>query len=138
MSTSSRQYIPFDQDPTDSNSLEWIKRQLDRIGDILSDLTDGTGSKLKYIKLVGSVDTFPYTASIDEHVILINADAADVTLNLPAGIDQKRYHIKNTGTYNVTVDPNSTETIDGSTTFLLTPNIAISPIFVSGDGWYVL
>jgi hypothetical protein len=35
------------------------------------------------------------------------------------------FHIKNSGTGNVTVDPSGSETIDGSTTLVLTPNQAI-------------
>ena len=35
------------------------------------------------------------------------------------------FHIKNSGTGNITVDPNGSETIDGTTTLTLTPNQAI-------------
>ena len=144
MSTRSRQYIPFDPDPTDRLDLDWILRQLYRLSNIVSDLTDGTGSKLKYIKIVNGTDTFPYTVNTNEHVVLVDPNGSNVVLNLPAGVDQKRFHITNISTTGntVTVTPNGTEQINrkgSGTGWVLNADSAISPIYVATDStWYVL
>ena len=96
MSTESREIRPYDRDPTNELGLEWVNRQFDRITDVLSSLTDGTGSKLKYIRLEGGTDTFPYTLSDYHHVVLVNPNGSSgLTITLPKGVNQKRFHIKN-------------------------------------------
>lgn len=144
MTDRSRVVSPFVPEPTDINSLEWISRELSQLSNVISDLTDGTGSKLKWFKIVGSVDGTTYTVGPNEHVILVDADSANMVLNLPAGRDRQRLHIKNVSTaggggHNVTVTPNGSEQIDNAASYTLIKNEAISPLYVALDtNWYIL
>lgn len=61
--------------------------------------------------------TTNYTVSADDDVILCNP-TSNITLTLPAlsGVDGQTFTIKNKSAYQITVDGNGSETIDGSTT----------------------
>lgn len=80
--------------------------------------------------------TTDYTATIDDSVV---ACTGTLTVTLPAvsTISGRIYHIKNTGTGIVTVDGNSTETIDDELTVTLIPDENLT-IVTDGSEWYIL
>lgn len=57
-----------------------------------------------------------YTAVASDYVIECTANSFTITLPTAVGIQGKVYNIKNTGTGVITIDANSTETIDGELT----------------------
>jgi len=65
----------------------------------------------------------PYTTTLDDDTILCNAIDGPITINLPTavGISGKKYVIKkiDSSTNDITIDPNSTETIDLETTLII-------------------
>lgn len=80
--------------------------------------------------------TSDYTAAITDSVI---ACTGTLTVTLPAvsGIGGRIYHIKNTGTGIVTVDGNSSETIDDELTVDLIPDENLT-VATDGSEWYIL
>ncbi len=80
-----------------------------------------------------------YTAAPADHVISCDASGGDFTINLPTavGIEGKMYIIKSVDDGYVTVDANSTETIDGDLTFKLLPRQGVT-LISDNSGWLVL
>lgn len=90
------------------------------------------------IRSITSTDTL--SATTDDVAIL---SGASFTLNLPAasGNAGKRFIIKHNGTSATqvyTIDPNSTELIDGVSTYLLYTNGESITIVCDGTGWHVI
>ena len=89
----------------------------------------------------GAITTKTGTATLTtgEEGIIIANKATAFTINLPAvsGNSGLFYHIKSIGAGAVTVDGNSSETIDGQTTQVLTQwnNMYIK---TNGTTWYIL
>lgn len=85
--------------------------------------------------------TATYTAA-DETVILCDATAASFTINLAAAstMTDRIYHIKKTDSSanTITVDPNGTETIDGSSTKILTTQYDCITIVCDGSNWFII
>jgi hypothetical protein len=110
--------------------------------DLLRLTTDGvvktSGGRIKSTTRITSADS-PYTALATDHFIVADTDAA-ITINLPAGVDGTEYQIKNSGTggYDVTVDGDGAETIDGDTTQTLSDGEAIQIVFESTEEWLVI
>lgn len=91
--------------------------------------------------VVTTVTSTTYTAG-NEHIILVNDDTAGaaVTISLPTavGISGRVYKIKRIGsTYSVTVDPFSTQTIDGDPSFTLLQDEIIT-IVSNGANWFIV
>ena len=84
-----------------------------------------------------------YTADADDHTIFVNASANSVvTLSLPtaSGILGRQYIIKRIDSNlsaNVTIDPNSSETIEGSATKVLSDQNSIV-IQSDGSNWWIM
>ena len=78
--------------------------------------------------------TGTYLVTADDY--LIESTSGTFTINLPTavGIKGKLYVIKNSGSGTITIDPNSSETIDGSSTQTLTEKEALS-IQSNGTNW---
>ena len=81
----------------------------------------------------------PYTVLSTDHEIFVNTDSANVTVNLPAGVEGTTYRIINSGTSGntVSINPNGSENLIGAnsaytlldgTTLIITSNAT--------DGWY--
>lgn len=85
----------------------------------------------------------PYTALAYDHVIRANATSGAITINLPTavGIAGREYHIFRTdvasSTNLITIDANSTETIDSNLTYILFPGEWIK-IESDGANWQVI
>jgi hypothetical protein len=59
-----------------------------------------------------------YTLTATDNVVLMNTTSGDLTASLPAAasVDGIIYMIKNTSTNNLVLDPDGSETIDGTAT----------------------
>ena len=105
------------------------------IRDIVTDITDST--EMGVTTVAGS-----YTAA-EFATILVNNSAADATITLPSAssASERIYNIKkiHSGeTYKVIIDGNSTETIDGATTYNLYMQYESVKIQSDGSNWHIL
>lgn len=113
-------------------------------GNVLtSDGTDWVSSPTAALTVISKATAdSPYTALTSDGVILVNATAGVFTLNLPAasGNSGKVFRIKKTdSSFNaITVDGNSSETIDGSTTTTLNTQYEQLEIVCDGSNWHIL
>jgi hypothetical protein len=88
--------------------------------------------------------TTTYTVVAADEVILCSASGGAWTLTLPAaggtGMTGKTYWIKKTdsSTNAITVDANSSETIDGQTTILLRDQYEVLEIVSDGTNWSIV
>jgi hypothetical protein len=86
--------------------------------------------------------TGAYTATSSDHVILCDASGGAFTVTLPAasGVMGLVLHIKKTDSSSsaVTIDGNSTETIDGDQTIDLTLQYESVMTVSDGTSWHIL
>jgi hypothetical protein len=86
----------------------------------------------------------PYTVIESDYFLKVNTSSGAVTINLPAasGVAGRTLIIKDAnrtaGTNNITIDPNSSETIDGSATLVLASNNAAATIICDGSNWFTI
>ena len=75
-----------------------------------------------------------------EVIYAVSNGSTAVTATLPtaASIEGKKVHVKRLGTANVTVDGYSSETIDGSTTFVLTTQYSTVTMISDGTNWLII
>lgn len=85
---------------------------------------------------IKNYSTSPVAIGKDDAMLLINTTAGAITANLPTAVNlQGRYKIfKNTGTNNLTIDGNASETIDGSATLVLASN-GYATLMSDGSNW---
>lgn len=84
---------------------------------------------------------YPYTVLVTDYLVWVNTSSAR-TINLPAAATAKdgaEFIIKDAtgsaGANNITVDPNGTETIDGSATKAISTNYGSMRIVCDGSNW---
>jgi hypothetical protein len=86
--------------------------------------------------------TSAYTAAPADELILCNATSAAFTINLPTavGISGKKYTVKKIdSSFNIiTIDANSTQTIDGNLTRLLNTQNEQFTLVSDGSNWIIL
>lgn len=104
-----------------------------------SDLTlTGTGGVGFPIRTVST----DITAQATDHTILVNATSANRTVTLPAVATnaKRRYEIKkiDASANTVTIDGNASETIDGTTTKVLTTQYQSVAIHCDGATWWIV
>lgn len=105
------------------------------IRDIVTDITDSTEMGVTTV-------TESYTAA-EFATILVNNSAADATITLPSAssANERIYNIKkiHSGeTYKVIIDGDSSETIDGATTYNLYIQYESVKIQSDGSNWHIL
>lgn len=89
----------------------------------------------------GAYRTINATATLanTDYIVAVDSTSAAVTVNLPTavGITGKEYRIKrtNSGANSVTIDPNSTQTIDGALTLVLSGQWDSAVIVSDGANW---
>lgn len=87
-------------------------------------------------------ETGNYTAVESDHIIICNATAGAITVTLGAasGLNRQIYHIKKTDVSGnaVTIDANSTETIDGALTNVLNTQYDNVMIVCDGSNWHII
>lgn len=104
--------------------------------------TDGSGTTSWRYADKATAKTTTYTATGDETVIACDATSAAFTVTLPAAASYtgKRYVIKKTdsSTNAVTIDGNSSETIDGATTTTINTQYEAIEIVCDGSNWHTI
>lgn len=99
-----------------------------------------SGATLSGVALTRTTFTTNYTALTTDILLEYTGTTSSVTLSLPTAVGNggRTYFIRNSGTTGVvTVDPNSTETLNGLATFCLFPNHGIQ-IASDGTNWVTL
>lgn len=86
-----------------------------------------------------------YTALVTDYIIGVTSTAAARTINLPAAATAgagKIFIIKDESgacaTNNITIDANSTELIDGATTYVMNVNYQSVTLYCSGTAWFII
>lgn len=86
--------------------------------------------------------TAAYTATADDHMILVDASAGPVTISLPTAVGERgrEYVVKKTdaSANAVTVDPNGAQTIDGAATYVLSEQHATIWVRSDDANWQAL
>ena len=88
--------------------------------------------------------SFPYTVAEGDYVILVEGTGSPRTIDLPAKANHagRVLIIKdatgNASSNNIEIDPNGSETIDGTSTKLMSGNKSSLTIVCGSDQWYVL
>ena len=89
-----------------------------------------------------SSKTSAYTVLITDSVILADATSAAFTLTLPAAASSsgKVFSVKkiDSSLNAVIIDPNSSELIDGATTFSLTEQYQSISFISNGTAWFII
>lgn len=92
-----------------------------------------------------TVNDTAYTILNTDHVIAVTALSAARTLTLPtvaSAKEGKLFRIKdesgNAGTFNITVDGNGSETIDGALTKVISSNYGSINIYCNGSAWFTV
>lgn len=89
-----------------------------------------------------TVTTTPITATVDDHLILADATAGAITINLVAvssAAGKTLTVVKTDASGNaVTLDGNASETINGATTHALAAQYNRVRIFCNGTAWIIL
>ena len=121
--------------PTIPTRVWWqsVKRNLDDQAGIVSDLA----APFSVLTL-----TATGSASADDYLVLVDATAGGVTVNLPAAADSAGALIvvkKTDASANaVTIDANASETIDGAATQSLTAQYDALTVACDGTGWWIV
>jgi hypothetical protein len=116
---------------------ENIRRVIERVNAIGVGRLNMTG----YCEISVRSITADYTAS-DECLILANATAGNITVNLPAAANVVRRHyiVKKTDASGntVTINPAGSETIDGAATKVLSTQYAVADFVCDGTSWHII
>lgn len=79
----------------------------------------------------------PYTPLRTDDDIFVDTDGGAITINLPAGIDGKRYRVINTGANAVTLNPNGAELLLGeNSAWTLLAGDVLVITYNTTEGWY--
>jgi len=87
--------------------------------------------------------TADYTLTASDYTALVTCSSVNITITLPAAasvVAGKVYNIKKVDAtaYTVIIDGDSSETIDGATTFTLTSQYENLTIQSNGSNWFIL
>jgi hypothetical protein len=85
--------------------------------------------------------TADYTVTASDEIIKCDSSSVALTMTLPAASDVSGHElvfIKTSSSNTVTIDPNSTETINGSATFVMRVSNEMLRIASDGSGWYIV
>ena len=117
---------------------------LDATGLPIVDGSQLTGITVAAPTITSASPSSDYTISTHagNEEIYILTPSADVNVNLPAAStcgSGYKYHIKNMASANtLTVDANSTETIDGSTTYTISNQHEAVTLITNGASWFII
>ncbi len=111
------------------------------------DVGIGTTSPHSKLEVVGAIataiatKTADYIITANDSILIGNPQLSDITLSLPAanGIAGRRHTIKNTSSYayQVIVDANEAETIDGALTKTLANQYSSIVVISDGSNWII-
>lgn len=90
-----------------------------------------------------SVTSSPYTTLSSDKLILVNsAEATTINLVAAASFTYQYLTIKdisgNASRYNITIDGNSSETIDDSTTYVMKVDYESVTLYSDGTEWWII
>jgi hypothetical protein len=109
-------------------------------GSQLTNLPSGGGSAPSVTVSSPSVDqTLSAPSGIEEAYIY--TPTTDINVNLVAAAtcgSGFKYQIKNRSTNTITIDPNGSETIDGSTTLNISTQEANLTLITDGSNWFII
>lgn len=118
--------------------------------DVLYVVDDPSGTPLDKYVTVANLLNFgnlvtkagAYTITASDHTVICNATSGAFTVTLPAAASHtgRMFHIKkidSTGN-TVTIDGNSSETIDNATTALVTTQYEAVTVQSDGSEWWIL
>ena len=131
---------------------------LNDIGDV-SAAAPNNGDVIAYNSTSG--DWEAAAQSVSAPSVTVSSPSADQTLSAPTGVEEAyiytpsaaitvnlvaaatcgsgfKYQIKNRSTNAITIDPNGSETIDGSTTFSLSTQEASVTLITDGSNWFII
>lgn len=86
---------------------------------------------------VASYSSGPQTLTAANEVVVVTSGTFTVNLPTAVGITGKSFKIKNSGAGTVTLDANSTETIDGSTTVAMGTQYQALELVSDGANWVI-
>lgn len=127
----------------DSVTQAQFKTELGNLRTFLYDLLGDAGTEAAALSALGallnavSAKTSAYTVAASDRGVLIDATSGTWTLSLPAAATLGAgfaFAVRNSGTGTITIDPNSTEQIDGATTVTL-PAGASCLVVCTGSAW---
>ena len=91
---------------------------------------------------VGGISAGPYTPADEDDLVLVDATSEDITVNLSSAssLEGQTYIFKkiDSSEHTVTIDGNSTETIDGSETIEMTDQYEAVTIVSDGTEWHIV
>lgn len=102
----------------------------------------GTTKKFDYAYVLGSENHIGNITAVATNYTLLPGDDTIVTngtltLQLPAGVEGKRYNIKNINSGAVTILPNGLETIDGYSNVVISYTNTSFALIFDGDKWLI-
>lgn len=98
-------------------------------------------SALAYYPVTKTSSDSPYTLASEVGLLLGNTASGSITVNLPAAIGNGRVVtvVKTSASNTLTLDGNSSETINGATTYAMTADNAVVQIVDGASGkWYII
>lgn len=108
------------------------------LNDIQQEMNRGADGYLFPVTVV----TGNYTQSLNDSILLVNATSGAITITLQPALqcEQKRLTIKKTDSSGnaVTIDANSTETIDGALTKSLATQYKSYELVAQGGNWWIV
>ena len=131
---------------------------LNDIGDV-SAAAPNNGDVIAYNSTSG--DWEPVAQGISAMSVTVSSPSTDQTLSAPTGVEEAyiytpsanitvnlaaaatagsgfKYQIKNRSTNTITIDPNGSEAIDGSSTFALSTQNASVTLLTDGSNWFII
>ena len=96
------------------------------------------GGPLSVTTLINDTDS-PYTVLARDEVLYCDTDGGAITVNLPSGINGKRYRIINTGSASndVTISPSGAELLTGANASrTLSDSSVVILIYETTEGWW--
>jgi hypothetical protein len=131
---------------------------LNDIGDV-SAAAPNNGDVIAYNSTTGDWEAAAQGVSVPS--VTVSSPSADQTLSAPSGIEEAyiytpstditvnlvaaatcgsgfKYQIKNRSTNTITIDPNGSETIDGSSTFDISAQEASVTLITDGSNWFII
>jgi adhesin HecA-like repeat protein len=105
------------------------------------DQSGGSGGSVPAVRSVSQSTDYTITTYTGVEEVFLITSGANISINIPAastvGAGYK-YQIKNLGAHTLTIDPNSSETIDTSATFAISTQYAAITIITDGSNWFII
>lgn len=130
-----------------STNLDLNNKNLSNVNSITTGTLSATNTNAGLLKSNGRLSSYTtktstYTALSSDEIITGDATSSAFTITLPTAIDKtgQTYTLKrvNSGSNNVTVGTTSSQTIDGSTTYVLSAQYKYVKVVSDGANWIIV